>query len=174
LAPGATWSAASSGSSTPAGRALNIERVPFAPTGDDLMVFRLEPTEQKTDGGLVIPNQVMHNDAEKRASPSFEKRTISVGYVLAAGCGARDWMRSHGVLVGDMIRWGKFSGEERAFTGFSGGRVRNLTDVLLLNVRDVRGSFDLDVRLAEGMMRIVFVSDPAGNGMHIVKPTVKE
>lgn len=155
---------------------LGIERVPYQPTGDDLMVYRLEAKEQKTGGGIILPDRVMHAaDAERgERSPSLEKRTISVGYVLNAGCGARDWMRSHGVMVGDMVRWGKFSGEEEPAHWFSGGTVRSLADILLLNVRDLRGSFDLDVRLAEGMMRIAFVADPAGNGLHIMKPTVKE
>lgn len=153
-----------------------IDRVPFQPTGDDTMVFRLRPKEQQTESGIIMPDHSLHVDTDERGQRTVTKSapTISMGILLNAGCGARDWLRAHGVLVGDIIRWGKFSGEEESVHWFSGGTVRALTDVLLLNVRDVRGSFDLDNRLVEGMAKIVYVADPAGNGMHIVKPIVKE
>lgn len=158
-------------------REWKLEHIPFGVTDDDIMVFRLEQREQTTESGLVLPDHIMavdRNDGTREREARAVSRTICVGLLLDAGCAARDWMRGHGVLIGDLIKWGKYAGEEESLHWFSGGQVRSLKDVLLMNVRDIRGSFDLDMRLQERLMRVVYVSDSAGNGMHIVKPIVKE
>ncbi len=157
-------------------RELRVDRVPFAPCDDDLVIYRMQPREQKTESGIVLPQVTMTVDRDERTgqrTTRADERVIHMGLLMAAGCQARDWMRSHGVLVGDIVKWGKWAGEEENLHWFSGGQITSLQDVLLMNVRDLRGSFDLDMRLQEGLMRIVYVSSPDWSG-HIVKPVVKE
>jgi co-chaperonin GroES (HSP10) len=150
-------------------RELRLPEIPFQPTDDDVMVYRLQAKEQKTEGGIVIPDHTLDVDEGRTIA---HQKVINLGLLLKAGCTARDWMRSHGVLIGDIVKWGKYSGEETPVHWFTGGTVRSMEDVLLLNVRDIRGSFDLDTRLwgPEQLMKIVFVADDAGRGMHLVKP----
>lgn len=157
---------------------LKIPHIAYQPTDDDVMVFRMAAKEQTTGGGLVIPDHVYEKEIDERTGQArirAVERVLNIGLLLEAGCSARDWMRSHGVLVGDIVKWGRFSGEEENAHWFSGGAVASLADVLLINARDIRGSFDLDLRLREaGAMRRVFVSDGEGKGMHVIKPIVKE
>lgn len=152
---------------------LKLPEIPFQPTDDDVMVYRMQPKEQTTAGGIVIPDHTLDVDDGRTVA---HQKVINLGLLLKAGCSARDWMRSHGVFVGDIVKWGKYTGEEEHAHWFTGGSVRSMEDILLINVRDIRGSFDLDQRLwgAERTMRIVFVADPDGRGMHIVKPNLKE
>ena len=161
---------------------LRIPDIGYQPTDDDLMVFRLSAKEQTSEGGIVLPTWMMAKDINERTGETrqiAEEKVLNIGLVLEAGCSARDWMRSHGVLVGDIVKWGRFSGQEENAHWFSAGKVQSLADVLLLNVRDIRGSFDLDVRLRGGdpeapTMRRVFVAAPDGAGLHLIKPIVRE
>lgn len=158
---------------------LRIPEIEYQPTDDDVMVFRTQAKEQQTEGGIVIPTFVMEKDVDERTGHTRTQATekvVNIGLLLEAGCAARDWMRSHGVLVGDFVKWGRFSGQEENAHWFSGGKVNSLADVLLLNVRDLRGSFDLDARLrrAPAVMRRVFVADVDGKGLHVIKPVVYE
>ncbi len=161
---------------------LRIPDIAYQPTDDGLMVFRTRLKEQATEGGLIIPEFVMTKDIDERTGyqrTQAEEKVVNIGLLLEAGCTARDWMRSHGILVGDFVKWGRFSGQEENAHWFSGGKVNSLADVLLLNLRDILGSFDLDVRLKGGgpeapTMRRVFVASPEGAGLHVIKPIVRE
>lgn len=158
---------------------LRIPEIEYQPTDDDVMVFRTQAREQTTEGGLVIPTFIMEKDVDERTGwtrTQATEKVVNIGLLLEAGCAARDWMRSHGVLVGDFVKWGRFSGQEENAHWFSGGKVNSLADVLLLNVRDIRGSFDLDSRLKgpTPVMRRVFVADCDGKGLHVIKPIIYE
>lgn len=157
---------------------LRIPTIAYQPTDDDVMVFRMAAKEQKTEGGLFIPDHVYEKEMNERTGQVTTRsvdKVLNIGLLLEAGCSARDWMRSHGVLIGDIVKWGRYSGEEENVHWFSGGAIQSLADVLLINVRDIKGSFDLDVRLnGVSLMRRVFVADGEGRGMHIIKPFTKE
>lgn len=160
-------------------RELSIPEIGYQPTDDDLMVFRLSAREQATEGGIFIPSFVYSKDRDERTGQErtvAEAKVMNLGVLLEAGCTARDFLRSHGYLVGDIVKWGRFSGQEENAHWFSAGKVCSLADVLLLNVRDLRGSFDLDGRLKgeRPTMRRVFAVGTEGNGLHVIKPIVKE
>lgn len=154
---------------------MGIPAIGYQPTDDDLMVFRFSAREQKTEGGLILPSFVMTKDQDQYTGQTrtiAEDKVLNIGLLLEAGLSARDFLRSHGYLIGDIVKWGRFSGQEENAHWFSGGKVASLEDVLLLNVRDLRGSFDLDLRLNGEPPRVrrVFVADGEGRGLHVIKP----
>ena len=94
----------------------------FRPLHDRVVVRRLE-AEEKTKGGIIIPDTVKEKPQE--------------GEVVAVGPGARD---EKGVLVatelkaGDRILFGKWSGSEVKIDG---------QDLLIMKESDVLGVLDI-------------------------------
>lgn len=79
--------------------------MPFSPLHDRVVVRRIE-SDEKTSGGLIIPDTAKEKPAE--------------GEVIAVGAGARD---EHGnripmdVSAGDRVLFGKWSGTEVTLDG---------------------------------------------------------
>ena len=77
----------------------------FRPLHDRVVVQRTEP-EQKTAGGIIIPDTVKEKPME--------------GKVIAAGAGARDEtgkIQPLDVKAGDLVLFGKWSGTEVKIDG---------------------------------------------------------
>lgn len=154
-----------------------IPSIEYQPSDDEVVVYRLPAQEQKTEGGLVLPEFGIDSDPTDGGRRIAQDRIVNVGLLINAGLSARDWLRSHGLLFGDRVKFGKYAGEEESLRWFLGGASSvAMTDVLAINVMDLRGSFDLWDRLygPKPSMRMVFVSDGAGTGLHVIKPIVKE
>jgi chaperonin GroES len=93
----------------------------FRPLGDRVLVRRVEE-EQKTKGGIIIPDSAKEKPQE--------------GEVLAVGPGARDdsgKLQPLDVAVGDRILFGKWSGTEIKLDG---------EDLLIMKESDVLGVLD--------------------------------
>ncbi len=133
---------------------------PYAPIFDNVFVYRFPSNEDntKTASGLHIPD-IAREEVEPK----------SHGLLLAAGLEARDHLRTHGVLVGDIIHLGRFAGWERLAESEKSGKGRK--KLLQLRVQDVLGSEDLDERLngRKPTMRIEYrLYDDTG--MHVIRP----
>ncbi len=158
-------------------KGMDIPNVKFQPRGNDIVVFRFKAKEQTTKAGVIMPSETMYKSEE--GIHRFEDQIVNVGLLIKAGLRARDVLRSEGMFIGDIVKWGKFSGEEESvhwFTGGDDGAIGGNKDILLISAKDLRGSFDLDRRLwgEEPTLKIVFVADSEGRGMHIMKPITKE
>ncbi len=90
----------------------------FTPLHDRVLVRRVE-SEEKTKGGLIIPDTAKEKPAE--------------GEVIAVGAGARDEDGDRialDVKVGDRILFGKWSGTEITLDG---------QDLLIMKESDIMG-----------------------------------
>ena len=90
----------------------------FTPLHDRVLVRRVE-SDEKTKGGLIIPDNAKEKPAE--------------GEVVAVGAGARDEdgaRISMDVKVGDRILFGKWSGTEVTIDG---------TEMLIMKESDILG-----------------------------------
>lgn len=136
-----------------------VSTMPYMPMADNILVLRLPPppTETKTDGGIFIPQ-----------TSQVEPEPTSEGVLVQAGCAARDVLRAHGILLGDLVQIGRFAGWERAI-----GEDKKGKRILQMKERDVLGSFDLHERLwgKKPSMRIVFDADTEE---HRVVPITEE
>ncbi|MCG9915465.1 MAG: co-chaperone GroES [Phenylobacterium sp.] len=93
----------------------------FRPLGDRVLVRRVEE-EQKTKGGIIIPDTVKEKPQE--------------GEIIAVGPGARDdsgKIQPLDVKTGDRILFGKWSGTEIKLEG---------EDLLIMKESDVLGVLD--------------------------------
>jgi chaperonin GroES len=93
----------------------------FRPLGDRVLVRRVEE-EQKTKGGIIIPDSAKEKPQE--------------GEVIAVGPGARDdsgKIQPLDVAVGDRILFGKWSGTEVKLDG---------EDLLIMKESDILGVLD--------------------------------
>ncbi len=95
----------------------------FRPLHDRVLIRRID-AEEKTKGGIIIPDTVKEKPIE--------------GEVLAVGSGVRD---EHGVMhgldvkVGDRILFGKWSGTEVKIGG---------SDLLVIKESDIMGIVEVD------------------------------
>ncbi|MDP3298762.1 MAG: co-chaperone GroES [Phenylobacterium sp.] len=93
----------------------------FRPLGDRVLVRRVEE-EQKTKGGIIIPDTVKEKPQE--------------GEIIAVGPGARDEsgkVQPLDVKTGDRVLFGKWSGTEIKLEG---------EDLLIMKESDVLGVLD--------------------------------
>ena len=93
----------------------------FRPLGDRVLVRRVEE-EQKTKGGIIIPDTAKEKPQE--------------GQVIAVGPGARDdsgKIHALDLKAGDRILFGKWSGSEIKLEG---------EDLLIMKESDVLGVLD--------------------------------
>jgi len=94
----------------------------FRPLGDRVLVRRVEE-EQKTKGGIIIPDTVKEKPQE--------------GKVVSVGPGARDdsgKVQPMDLKAGDRILFGKWSGSEIKLEG---------EDLIIMKESDVLGVLDL-------------------------------
>lgn len=95
----------------------------FRPLHDRILVRRIE-AEEKTAGGIIIPDTVKEKPQE--------------GEVVAVGPGARDdsgQLQPLDVNAGDRILFGKWSGTEIKLNG---------EDLLIMKESDVLGVIEID------------------------------
>lgn len=134
----------------------------YQPTYDVVLVCRLPDREKKTktDGGLYIPET-----AQSEPNPE------SVGVLLKAGLEARDFLRSHGFLLGDLVRFGRYEGSEEDLARDVAGTSK--IKLLQLRAMGLLGSHDLDERLwgKKPTMRITWEEGPDG-GAHLLRPVI--
>jgi chaperonin GroES len=97
----------------------------FRPLGDRVLVRRVEE-EQKTKGGIIIPDTAKEKPQE--------------GEIVAVGPGARDdsgKVQPLDVKVGDRVLFGKWSGSEVKLDG---------EDLLIMKESDILGVLDADAK----------------------------
>src|SRR3954471_2302631 len=99
-------------------RALKAQTMKFRPLHDRVVIRRVEE-EQKTKGGIIIPDTAQEKPMQ--------------GEVVAVGPGARDDkgdLITPGVAVGDRVLFGKWSGTEVKLDG---------EDLLIMKESDIMG-----------------------------------
>lgn len=80
--------------------------MPIKPLNDRVLLERIEPDEQKSAGGIIIPDTAKEKPIE--------------GKVVAVGKGPRDEDGEHiemEVKVGDKVLFGKYSGTDIKYDG---------------------------------------------------------
>jgi co-chaperonin GroES (HSP10) len=90
--------------------------------------------------------------------PAEAQRKTCRGVIMAAGCQARDSMKSHGHLIGDRVVYPRYSGVLFPWEGDK--------EVALMPVKDILANVDLRDRIKRGLMEYVFDSD---NQQHSVQ-----
>lgn len=154
-----------------------VPELGYAPADDTILAFRLPAVEAKTEAGIILPTHGVNRD---KSGEEADHAVMNVAMVVRAGCRALDWMRSHGIMLGDLVKFGRYTGQEESSRWFvpSAGTVRpdQCKDMLQLDVSYILGSFDLAERLhgANPTMKLVYAVDGDGTGLHIIKPIVKE
>ena len=78
----------------------NVPPVPYLPSGEVVIVYRL-PSEEMTPGGLYTPDEY--------------QTPVSKGILVAAGLKARDIMADALIEMGDIVYFARFAGDEREF-----------------------------------------------------------
>lgn len=140
-----------------------VKMTPYMPMANNVLVLRLPapPVATKTEGGIHIPETAQE-----------EPEPLSEGVLVQAGCMARDVLRAHGILLGDLVQIGRFAGWEKEFKLDASARGNN-KKILQMKEHDILGSFDLHDRLwgKDPTMRIVFDEDTEE---HRVVPITEE
>lgn len=137
-----------------------VQVLPYMPIADNILVLRLPapPKKTQTAGGLYIPE-----------TSQEEEEPLSEGILIQAGCAARDVLRDHGVLLGDLVQIGRFAGWEKEFKADARGQGKR---ILQMKDRDVLGSIDLHARLWGPNPTMCIVLDDYGE--HQITPIVPE
>lgn len=116
---------------------VGIEPPTYAVMDNNVVVWRLPPLKLSA-GGIVIP--------EEAQNPHWK------GILVAMGPRARDVLYSNGIEEGDIVTWARFAGEEKK----DKTATKSLdTEFLVLKDRDILGSDDLRVMLAQGKAKYV-------------------
>lgn len=117
------------------------QKIPLYPTGDRVVVERLDVEEEQV-GGLIIPGG--DKDANLYCT------------VVAAGPLAMDVLRDMAIEVGDTVAIGKYSGVK--WTWRPKGTVRT-ESVDVINVKDIFGGVELVDKIMDGRMCIDLVRE---------------
>lgn len=154
------------------------------PAQDICLVYRI-PNPYKSTSGLVLPDEF----AQRHDS------LLNHGLLISAGPEAMDVLTSHGILLGDYVKFARFAGEEEeagraaaaiedakksgatkdeAFAAAQDARAseRQRKKLLELQVPYIHGSMDLLERLQGPMrsMEMVRVRLPGGKVEHQIIP----
>jgi co-chaperonin GroES (HSP10) len=160
---------------------FGVPEVEFVPADGDVILFRLPHVERKTETGIVLADFELNNLKNMNESQLDQmvshQIVVNNGLVLSAGPSADDWLLSQGIFYGDIVKFGRFAGQEQRgdmYTLSNSVDQSTMKDILDVNFRDIRGSFDLYSRLyVDPVIEKRMVVDPAGNWMHVYKPIVR-
>lgn len=169
---------------------FKISEVRFEPSGSNILVYRTPPKERRTASGRIVIPSVTSQDKDEYGNKELADIIVDIGVLISAGLEARDWMRSHGIFLGDYVRFGHYAGREmdvQWFDTITDVPPDDLKNLLLLKAQDLQGSFDLHWRLygdryeKDGkkyerapVLRRVWALDGEGNGIHVLKPITKK
>lgn len=123
-------------------------RIPLYPTGDRVVVEKLD-VEEETVGGIIIPGM----DKEKNLYAT----------VIAAGPFAMDVLRDACIGIGDTVCIGKYSGV--VWEWRPAGAIRH-ERVDIINVKDIYGSVELCDKIASGKLMIGPFDEDDGKSRH--------
>lgn len=164
---------------------FRVPEIEFMPSAGDVILFRLPAPERKTDGGIFLPDHEINNIAsmdEQSMRAGVDKyvanqNVVNNGLVLCAGPEADDWLLSEGIFYGDIVKFGKYAGQEQRgdmYTLSNAVSLEDMKDILNTHYRDIRGSFDLWHRvMTEPVLEKRLVVDQSGNWSHVYKPIVR-
>jgi len=133
-----------------------VSVVPLPPSFDNILVLRLPLKEKVTAGGIILNATSKHG--EWQAEPESE------GILVGAGLQALDYLRAHGIVVGDHVEIGRFAGWEREAKLIADGK--NTARVLYMKSADILRSFDFGERLAANELAIDYNAE---TGEHFVR-----
>lgn len=108
--------------------------------------------EKVTKAGIILKLDVMD------IHPAME------GKLIAAGLGAFDWMRHHGIKLGDHVLYSKNAGVGHQWVDEDGTSFT----FLILNARDLLCSAELAERYASGEMTIETEINADGKEVHVI------
>lgn len=136
----------------------------YAPCANSIVVCRVPPPPAPQTHGassIFIPEVYQ---------AEYEREPESRGVLISCGLGALDTFRSHGVLPGDWVKFGRFDGWEEEIEKDREGKSKK--KLLQLKDHGVLGSFDLAHRLwsKRPTMEVVYELNPDGSGMHTFRP----
>jgi co-chaperonin GroES (HSP10) len=124
-----------------------VNEIPSPPSFDNVLVMRIPRKERKSAGGIHL--DVTQSFGEWKAEP------LSEGILCGAGLQALDQLRAHGILVGDHVTFGRFSGWEDEIK-LNAVDQNGSARIMLMLVGDIKRSFDLGERFNAGTMKQEF------------------
>lgn len=171
-------------------RMKEFEAPPFSvtPAQDIALVYRL-PNDYRPDEhqGIIAPDEWKHR----------HELPFSIGLLLWAGAEAMDVLASHGILIGDLVQFARYAGDEEEASQVSeaiakvrakGGTESQAMEaakqarekemgkkkLLRLQAPFIHGSFDLTVRLfgEKPTMELVREVNAKGEPVHVFRPIV--
>lgn len=139
----------------------------YVPAGNTVTVCRVPPPplpETHGDSGIFIPDKYRDE---------YEREPESRGVVIWCGLEAFDTFRSHGLLPGDWVKFGRFEGWEEEIERDREGKSKK--KLLQLKDAGLLGSFDLIRRLwgESPSMELVYEVDENQHGIHTYRPIVR-
>jgi co-chaperonin GroES (HSP10) len=133
-------------------RKLKTPPCPAAPLFDRCLVLP-DPTIDRTPSGLEIPETARAGYANQ-------------GFLLFAGLAAMDWLKFHGVKVGDKIVWSKIAGIKYDWQPTGTTQLSQRKELLIINSKDIllcEGTMD---RIMSGQLTIAEGTDHTGKKIH--------
>jgi len=133
-----------------------IPAFPAQMTFDNIAIWRLK-NPKVSPGGIVLPD-VVDEDVENR------------GVLVSAGPKALDELYSTGIELGQILWFGRFTGDEKQIVKRGSGQAEGQY-MLLCKARDVIAGEDLRTAIDAGKIKIVMNAD----GEHAIEdvPTAK-
>lgn len=103
----------------------------YLPMGKNCLVARLPP-KNRTEGGLWLAGT--------------DEEIPNYGILIAAGLGARDYMKWALVEIGDVVKFGRFEGSEEEFER---EKLKAGKYILQVKVEGINGSVEADRRVED-------------------------
>lgn len=127
-------------------RQYEFELPPFAAVYDRILVYPLDTVDQpdSTAGGIILPEQAKKNLGAQR------------GVIISAGAKAMEELFSHGIMLGDIVYFARFSHWERPYYGPSKKRPYR---VCVVQAAEVVASEDLKAHFDSGELSMVMMDD---------------
>ncbi len=110
------------------------------PLWDKVIVWRIDTRQEKTAGGLYVPDQ---------AQDAISHR----GVLLRAGLAALDRLYSYGVEMGHIVHFGRYSGQDETVVKRAAGTADDLR-IVVLSCAEVTSSEDLAIILVNGALSV--------------------
>ncbi len=110
------------------------------PLWDKVIVWQLDLKEEKTSGGLYIPEVA-------------KERVSHRGVLLSAGLAALDRLYSYGVEPGHIVFFGRYAGQDEMVARRQAGTADDIR-ICVLSAAELNESEDLATALRDGSMSI--------------------
>ncbi len=132
------------------------------PLWDKVIIWRLDTREEKTAGGLYIPEKVTHKDGTESDLQTIISHR---GVLLKAGLRALDSLRDYEVELGHIVHFGRYAGQDETVVKRGAGAADE-AHIVVLSLAEITSSEDLALNLSNGTASIEY--DDATGQHHMV------